>query len=112
MNTIEAFVFVLGVGGCICAAMWFLTRKLTARWWWRAVLSILFGATIAPACFQFWGDWEAWPAALVLLNIFDGTDVVFSLMIGGLPVLICASVIFAFWSVLIHLRHRHESHVV
>jgi len=102
MKTIEAFLFVFAVGGCICAATWLLIRKLTARWWWRAVLCILFGATIAPAFFRFWGDWAVWPAALVLLNLFDGTDFVKSLMIGGLPVLFCASVMFISWSVMIH----------
>jgi len=115
MNTIEAFLFVLAVGGFISAVTLFFTRRLTERWWWRAVICILFGMSIAPGCFQFsiFGPprWVVWPAAFVLLNLFDGTDVLFSLMVGGLPVLLCASLMFVFWSVVIRRRHRLENHV-
>jgi hypothetical protein len=111
MDTFEAFLFVAGVGGFICGAVWFFTRSLTKYWWWRAVLCLLLGASIAPACFPILGDWAVWPASAVLLNLFDGTDVLFSILVGGLPVSVCAFLVFCMWSVVIHRRSKVEQDI-
>ena len=107
MNTIEAFLLVAGLGGFISATTWFFTHRLTKRWWWRVALCLLLGASVAPAYIP--GGWGLWPASLVLLNLLDRTDPFLSLIFGGLPVLLCASVLFSIWSLMIRRKARIEN---
>jgi sulfite exporter TauE/SafE len=70
-------------------------------------------ATITPTCFRFWRDLVYYPAVLLLLAIFDGsTDALFAFVLGVLPLLFVAGVIFSAWSVIIRRRRRNENHVV
>jgi hypothetical protein len=113
MNTIEAFLVVYAVGGLICGVTWFFARKIIQRsWLWRGVFCILVGATIAPTIFYFWSSWVVWPAALMLLLVFDGgKNGLLALLYGALPMLVVATVAFSIWSFIIRRRHRNESHM-
>jgi membrane-anchored protein YejM (alkaline phosphatase superfamily) len=113
MNTIEPFLVVFAIGGLLCGVTWLLARKLIHRsWHWRAAFCILLGATIAPTVFYFWSGWVIYPAVLMLFVVSDGgKQGLLALLLGGVPILLTATLIFATWSIIILRNHKHESHV-
>jgi hypothetical protein len=112
MDTIEAFLVVLAVGGLISGATWIFARKLIHRSWrWRAAFCFLLGGTIAPSIFYFWSGWVIWPAALMVYAAFDGgKQGLMALLLGVVPILLTATLLFSIWSIILR-RNKHENHV-
>ena len=109
MSTLNAFPYdflsVIFGGGFVCALLWhFARRQIHKSRWWLALFSILFAATIAPTCFPFFG-WTVAPAVLVALVLCHGSNLVFGLLYGVLPILLIASFSFA----VLFRRFKHEA---
>ena len=114
MEAYQAFPLVLALGAAVCGMTWFLCRRLIHdSWRWRAAFCILVGATVAPTCFRFWGDWVVWPAALMLVMVFDGgKNAALALIYGAPPILLVAGLVFAVWSGTICRKREQEKHLV
>jgi hypothetical protein len=108
MNNIDAFLIVFAVGGVICGVTYFLAKDFLRRFWWcRAIFCILVAATIAPCPMLISGHWAAWPAVMLLpATLFGGVDILFGLLVGGLPLLLIGGVVFVIWSVIISRRRK------
>jgi hypothetical protein len=114
MNTAEAFLFTLAIGGVISAVVWLVARKSIRRASvGRAAFCLLVAAAVAPACFRFWGDWTVWPAALMLGLVFEGgKNGLFALLYGLPPILILATVLFCASAVIVSRKRGHKTQVV
>src|ERR1700722_244394 len=100
---IEAFILVFAIGGLISWAAWHFTRRFAERSrWWRAVLCILFAATLVPTCFHLFRGLVVCPAIVPFGLIFDGEQISFRLLFGALPIFVAAGLIFVVCFVLIH----------
>ena len=109
MNTLNAFPYdFMGVifgGGLICALVWhFIRQRLQKSKGWLALFCLLFAATITPTCFPFFG-WTVAPAVLVTAVLCHGSNLVFGLMYGALPILLVAGLSFA----ALFRRFKHDA---
>ncbi len=107
---LRGFLLLYAIGGSICGATWYCTRRLLERSRpWRAVFCMLVGATIAPSFVPIFEFIVVLPAVVMLRGVFDGgRDPLWCFFVFGVsPIVLTGSVIFFLWSYTNWRRHRH-----
>ena len=111
----HTYLLTAAVGFPIVSVLWFAARKRVQHSWrWRAALSLLLAAIVAPTIFRLLGEASVLPAVVLIPNfvaelLAGGIDLWWGLLYLALPIIAVATIIFLVWAGLRVRRYTDET---